>query len=269
MCRVSFKSHSHTAFKDVPPSTQFSRMVRHPRSCWMHRHPRTAGSRATQNCKPVPSSTGTPYVKCTWGVMRPCTLVTSCSRSFGRAQTQDYCSLLADLDIDDELFEIVRQLGALDGIRWLLLTYSLSLLCPRRCSFRVDLGSSALHTSAHYRGCRRSLTTASWKFCLLRSRSPRNSMSSRVVTGTCHVILLRPLGAHVRTRRHTLDTPWMAGSLCRIDSVSTSWPSLLSQTNFVVQRFTLVKSGRWHSQGYWCSNRDDENDVLGAGSVGL
>ena len=30
MCRVSFKAHSHTAFKDVPPSTQFSRMFRHP-----------------------------------------------------------------------------------------------------------------------------------------------------------------------------------------------------------------------------------------------
>ena len=25
MCRVSFKAHSHTAFKDVPPSTQFLR----------------------------------------------------------------------------------------------------------------------------------------------------------------------------------------------------------------------------------------------------
>ena len=29
-CRVSFKAHSHTAFKDVLPSTQLSRMFRHP-----------------------------------------------------------------------------------------------------------------------------------------------------------------------------------------------------------------------------------------------
>ena len=30
MCIVSSKAHSHTAFKDVPPSTQFLRMFRHP-----------------------------------------------------------------------------------------------------------------------------------------------------------------------------------------------------------------------------------------------
>ena len=33
--------------------------------------------------------------------------------------------------------------------------------------------------------------------------------------------------------RHAVD----AGSVCSIDSVSTSWPSLLSQTSFIVQRF--------------------------------
>ena len=42
MCRVSFKAHSHTAFKDGPPSTHFSRMVRHPHSCWMYCHPHEA-----------------------------------------------------------------------------------------------------------------------------------------------------------------------------------------------------------------------------------
>ena len=58
------------------------------------------------------------------------------------------------------------------------------------------------------------------------------SSRKRHETGICHVILLRPVAAHVRTRRHTLDTPWML-----VESVSTSWPSLFSQTNFVVQRF--------------------------------
>ena len=61
--------------------------------------------------------------------------------------------------------------------------------------------------------------------------------SNRHETGTCHVILLRPLGSSCSHQaayvRHAVD----AGSLCSIDSVSTSWPSLLSQSNFVVQRF--------------------------------
>ena len=86
--------------------------------------------------------------------------------------------------------------------------------------------------------------------------------------------LVAPLGSSCLHQalyaRHAID----AGSLCSIDSVS-SCPSLLRQTSVTVQRFprhfflTLVKSDRWHPQGYWCSNGDVENDVIGADSVGL
>ena len=58
MCRVSFKAHSHTAFKDVPPSTQFSRVFRHPHSYWMYCHPHEAHSHTA--LKDVPPSTQDP-----------------------------------------------------------------------------------------------------------------------------------------------------------------------------------------------------------------
>ena len=76
--------------------------------------------------------------------------------------------------------------------------------------------------------------------------------------------------AHVCTRRHTLDTPWML----EVSAVSIRCPraglhcytrqiSLFS--GFHDSLFlTLLKSDRWHPQGYWCFNGDDENDVLGA-----
>ena len=61
--------------------------------------------------------------------------------------------------------------------------------------------------------------------------------SNRHETGTCHVILLRSLGAHVRTRRHTPHTPWMLEVSVVSIRCLRAGPSLLSQTNFVVQRF--------------------------------
>ena len=71
--------------------------------------------------------------------------------------------------------------------------------------------------------------------------------------------------------RHAVD----AGSLCSIDSVSydlafTVIPDKFrcSAVSTRVSSLLLVKSDRWHPQ-YWCSNGDDENDVLGADSVGL
>ena len=145
------------------------------------------------------------------------------------------------------------------GIWWLLLSYSLSLLCPHRCSFRVDLGSTALHTSGHHRGCRRSLTTASWNFSLLRSRSPRNSMSSQVEQARDRNLtrnLVAALGSSCSHQaayvRHAVDS----GSLCSIDSVSTISPSLLSQTNFVVQRFPR------RSLPYSCEERQVASAIL-------
>ena len=66
-CKVSFKARSHTAFKDVPPSTQFSRMFRHPHSYWMYCHPHEALSHTA--LKDVPPSTQDP--RAALGVMRP------------------------------------------------------------------------------------------------------------------------------------------------------------------------------------------------------
>ena len=48
-CRVSFKAHCHTAFKDVPPSTQLSRMYCNPHEAHSY-----------TDLKDVPSSTRDP-----------------------------------------------------------------------------------------------------------------------------------------------------------------------------------------------------------------
>ena len=92
MCRVSFKAHSHTAFKDVPPSTQFSRCsVIHTRpkaptalggSC-DHALGHRPHERQGADPRTAPFE-GTPYVKS-----------------------------LFNLDVGDELFEIVRRAGRL------------------------------------------------------------------------------------------------------------------------------------------------------------
>ena len=112
MCRVSFKAHSHTAFKDVPPSTQFSaihtvtgctvihtrliatqlsRMFRHPHETQeLHlerSRDHTLGHRPQERQGADPRTApfeGTPYVKS-----------------------------LFNLDVGDELFEIVRRAGRL------------------------------------------------------------------------------------------------------------------------------------------------------------
>ena len=101
---------------------------------------------------------------------------------------------------------------------------------------------------------------------LPRTRCPHES--NRHETGTCHVILLRP-------RRHTLDTSLMlevsAVSIRCLRAGLHCYPRQISLfSGFHDSLFhTLVKSDRWHPQGYWCSNGDDENDVLGADSVPL
>ena len=101
------------------------------------------------------------------------------------------------------------------------------------------------------------------------------ALSQELDVLTCHVILLRSLGAHVRTRRHTLDTPWMlevsAVSIRCLRAGVHCYPRQISLfSGFHDSLFlTLVKRDRWHPQGYWCSNGDDENDVLGEDSVGL
>ena len=91
MCRVSFKAHSHTAFRDVSPSTQFSRMFRHPHETQeLHLggscdHALGHRPHERQGADPrTPPFEGTPYVKA-----------------------------LFNLDVGDELFEIVRRAGRL------------------------------------------------------------------------------------------------------------------------------------------------------------
>ena len=115
MCRVSFKAHSHTAFKDGPPSTQFSRMVRHPHSYWMYCHPHEAHSHTA--LKDVPSSTRDPRTA----------LGGSCDHALGHRPHErqgadprtapfegtPYAKALFNLDVGDELFEIVRRAGRL------------------------------------------------------------------------------------------------------------------------------------------------------------
>ena len=91
------------------------------------------------------------------------------------------CRTFFNLDVGDELLEIVRravrlrayadlngEMSERGGVHWRVFG----------CSFYLT--SSVLNTSGHDRRSQRSLPTASWKFCWLRPRSPRNSMSARV-----------------------------------------------------------------------------------------
>ena len=272
MCRVSFKAHSHTALKDVPPST---------------RDPRTAlGGHATTHSDTVPMN--------------------------GREQTLElhllkvplppppllppHAEALFNLDVGDELFEIVRRAGRLRAfadlngemsergwVHWMvfggsfyliptaysILTVALSVwICAHPLSAHLVLIVEADAVSQRLRG-----SSACCVRALPGTRCPHES--NRHETGTCHVILLRPLGAHVRTRRHTLHTPWMlevsAVSIRCLRAGLHCYPrqiSLFSGFHDSVFR-TLVKTDRWHPQGYCCSTGDDESDVLGADSVGL
>ena len=274
MCRVSFKAHGHTAFNDVPPSTQFSRMFCHPHetqelhlegSCdnaLGHRpHERQGADPRT-----VPFE-GTPNEKS-----------------------------LFNLDVGDELFEIVRRAGRLRAfadlngemsergwVHWMVFggsfylipsAYSVFIVAPsvwiwaQPFSTHLVMIVDADAVSQRLRG-----SSACCVRALPGTRCPHES--NRHETGTCHVIFLRPLGAHVRTRRHTLDSPWMLGvsavSIRCLRSGLHCYPRQISLfSGFHDSLFlTLVKGDRWHPQGYCCSNGDDENDVIGADSVVL
>ena len=112
------------------------------------------------------------------------------------------------------------------------------------CSFYLT--SSALNTSGHDLGSRRSLPTVSWKFCLLRPRSPRNSMSARVEHARDRN-LSRTLVAASRTSRlhqaayarHAMD----AGSLCSIDRCQAG-------LHCYARQVSLLSVYRWHPQGF-------------------
>ena len=70
------------------------------------------------------------------------------------------------------------------------------------------------------------------------------------------------------------DTPWMLGvSAVSIRCLRSRLHCYPRQSSFFSGFhdslfLTLVKSDRRHPQGYWCSNGDDENDVLGSGQCG-
>ena len=147
-----------------------------------------------------------------------------------------YAAVLFNLEVGDELLEIVRravrlrayaelngEMSERGGVHWRVFG----------CSFYLT--SSALNTSGHDCGRRRSLprfrgSSACCVRALPGTRCPHESNMRE--TGTCHVLLLPSRLHQAAYARHAID----AGSPCSIDSVS-SWPSLLRQTSFTVQRF--------------------------------
>ena len=267
----------HTVFKDgststqlsmdvhchphEPHATQLSRMFRHPHNYWMYCRPHAAHSHTA--LKDVPPSTRNPRIA----------LGGSCDHALGhRLQERQgadprtapfegtpYAKALFNLDVGDELFEIVRRAGRLRAfadlngemserawVHWMVFGGSFCLVPPS--AYSVLIVAPSVWIWAHFfsthlvvivdaDGVSQRLRGSSR---LLRSRSPRNSMSSRVEQARDRNLsrnLVADLGSSCSHQaayaRHAVD----AGSLCSINSVSTSWPSLLSQTNFVVQRF--------------------------------
>ena len=157
----------------------------------------------------------------------------------GREQTQElhlskvpppHAEALFNLDVGDELLEIVRRTGRLRAfadwndemsergwVHWMVFGASFYLIpsaysiltvapsvwiCAHPLSARLVLIVEADAVSQRLRG--------SSACCVRAHPGTRCAHESNMhETGTCHVILLRTVAAHVCTRRCTLDTPLM------------------------------------------------------------